>query len=123
MRGNAAGNEITETDGETKLVSNEQREKWGEVWRLNVKKYSNMYLHVHLSDEDAGDAFGIVAFRVGRSKQLLTFPLLKAVEEGWVQDVLQHLENRTKTHISMILLIKTFFHLLRGICNLQERRN
>lgn len=84
-----------------------------------MKKYSNMHLHVHLSDEDAGDAFGIVAFRVRRSKQLLTFPLLKAVEESWVQDVLQHLGNGTK-HISMILLIKTFFPLAEG--NMQPSR-
>lgn len=38
MRGNAAGNEISETDGETKLLSNEQRKMEGEVSRLNVKK-------------------------------------------------------------------------------------
>lgn len=34
---------------------------------------------VYLSDEDAGNAFRIVPFRVRWSKQLLTFPFLKAV--------------------------------------------
>lgn len=56
---------------------------------------------MYLSDEDTGDAFRIVSFRVGRSKQLLTFPFLKAVQEGWIQDVLQHLRNR-KTPGEMI---------------------
>lgn len=52
---------------------------------------ASMCVHVYLSDEDAGNTFRIVSFRVGRSKQLLTFTLLKAVQESWVQDVLKHL--------------------------------
>ncbi len=50
--------------------------------------------HVYLCDEDTGNAFRIVSLRVGRSKQLLPFPLLKAVQEGWIQDVLQHLKQK-----------------------------
>lgn len=46
---------------------------------------------VYLGDEDTRNAFGIVSLGVGRSKQLLTFPLFEAVQEGWIQDVLQHL--------------------------------
>lgn len=47
----------------------------------------------YLSNEDTGNAFRVVSFRVGRSKQLLTFSLLKAVQEGWIQDVLEYLWN------------------------------
>lgn len=54
-------------------------------------------LHVYLSDEDTGYAFRIVSFRVGRSEELLTFPFLKAVQEGWIQDVLQHLLKMKKS--------------------------
>lgn len=46
---------------------------------------------LYLGDEDAGDALGVVSLRVGRSQKLLPLPLLKAVQERWVQDVLQHL--------------------------------
>lgn len=54
----------------------------------------------YLSDKDAGDALGIVAFRVGWSKQLLAFPFLKAVQEGRVQDMLQHLINiKRRSHL------------------------
>ncbi len=40
MKGNAAGNEIKETDGEMKLLSDEQRQKGSKqaVSRLSVKK-------------------------------------------------------------------------------------
>lgn len=85
MRGNAAGNEIREADEETKSLINEQKKKKGEMSRLNVKKIfwqeekESVCVHVYLSDEDTGNTFRIVSFRVGRSKQLLTFPLLKAV--------------------------------------------
>ena len=72
-------------------MSNDQRKNGGEVRMLNVRKDVEYVLHVYLGDEDTGDAFRIVSLRVGRSKQLLTFPLLKAVQEGWIQDVLQHL--------------------------------
>lgn len=51
---------------------------------------------VYLSDKDTGYAVWIVAFRVGWSKQLLAFPLLKAVQEGWIQYVLQHLYGQKK---------------------------
>ena len=98
MRGNAAGNEIRETDGEAKLVSNEQRRRgWGGEGASRLKDVERKSVLVYLSDEDAGNAFRIVSFRVGRSEQLLTFPLLKAVEEGRIQDVLQHLGNRDDT--------------------------
>lgn len=100
MRGNAAVNEIRETDGETKLLNNEQRKKGGEwMWRLlrAGKIYLQACVHVYLSDEDTGNAFWIVSFGVGRSKQLLTFPLLKAMQEGWIQDVLKHLWNSKTT--------------------------
>lgn len=46
---------------------------------------------MYLGDEDTGNAFRVVSFRVGRPEQLLTFSLLKAIQEGWIQDVLQHL--------------------------------
>lgn len=39
MRGNAAGNEIREMDGKTKLLNNEQRKKGVDVSRLNVNKH------------------------------------------------------------------------------------
>lgn len=52
---------------------------------------------MYLGDEDTRNAFGVVSFGVGRSKQLLTFPLFKAVQEGWIQDVLQHLWNKVKS--------------------------
>lgn len=55
---------------------------------------------MYLSDEDARNAFGVVSFGVGRSKQLLTFPLFEAVQEGWIQDVLQHLGNKGKEFTS-----------------------
>lgn len=61
----------------------------GRVSRLKVETLKGD--KDYLSDEDAGDAFRIVSFRVGRSKQLFTFPLFKAVQESWIQDVLQHL--------------------------------
>lgn len=47
--------------------------------------------HLYLSDEDTGDTLGVVPLWVGGSQQLLSFPFLKAVQEGWIQDVLQHL--------------------------------
>lgn len=37
MRGNAAGNEIRGADGETKLLSNEQRKQRGEVSRVECE--------------------------------------------------------------------------------------
>ena len=58
--------------------------------------HTNKSVRVYLSDENTGDAFRVVPFRVGRSKQLLTFPLLKAVQEGWIQDVLQYLFSEEK---------------------------
>lgn len=60
-----------------------------------------IYLQMYLGDEDAGNAFRIVSFRIGRSKQLLTFSLLKAVEEGWIQDVLQHLLKEEKWNLQL----------------------
>lgn len=48
-------------------------------------------MYSYLCDEDTGNAFRIISFRVRWSKQLLTFPFLKAVQEGWIQDVLKHL--------------------------------
>lgn len=57
-----------------------------------------MSASVHLGDEDACDAFRVVPFRVWWSEQLLAFPLLKAVEEGWIQDVLQHLKEEGENY-------------------------
>ena len=48
----------------------------------------------YLGDEDAGDALGVVSLGVGGAQALLPLPLLKAVEDCWVQYVLQHLEDR-----------------------------
>lgn len=56
--------------------------------RLREKKHIT---YDYLSDEDAGDALWVVSFWVGRPKELFTFPLLKALQESWVQDVLQYL--------------------------------
>lgn len=38
-------------------------------------------VRVYLCDEHTGNAFRIVPFGVGGSEQLLTFPLLEAVQE------------------------------------------
>lgn len=64
--------------------------------KVETRTLMRVSLHVYLRDEDAGYALRVVPFRVWWSKQLLTFPLLKAVEEGWIQDVLQHLSARKK---------------------------
>lgn len=67
---------------------------------LHLNKQTERGICVHscgyLSDEDTGDALRIVSFGVRRPKQLLTFTLLKAVQEGRVQDVLQHLTQDKK---------------------------
>lgn len=60
------------------------------------------YVCVHLSDEDTGDALGIVSLGVRWSKKLLSFHLLKAVQEGRIQDVLQHLKTRNETHLNCL---------------------
>lgn len=55
------------------------KKKGGEESGQNDKREESVCLHGYLSDEDTGDAFRIVSFRVWWSKQLLTFPLLEAV--------------------------------------------
>lgn len=62
-----------------------------------------MKTRLYLGDEDTGDALRVVPFRVGGSQQLLAFALLKAVEEGGIQDVLQHLKDKTNTKTYFLL--------------------
>lgn len=83
------GNEIRDT----KLLNNESgrgngRESvlrtgvWAgrktvEVKKINARRH--LRAHTYLGDEDAGNAFRIVPFGIGRAEELLSFALLKAV--------------------------------------------
>lgn len=60
---------------------------------------------VYLGDEDTSDALRVVTLWIGWPKELLAFPFLKAVQEGWVQDVLQHLDNEQKIIYKLNLFI------------------
>lgn len=74
------------------MMTNEQRKDASRL-RAGKKNREEPQTEGYLRDEDAGDALRVVSFWVGRPQELLTFSLLKAMQEGWVEDVLQHLLN------------------------------
>lgn len=88
MKAKAAGNAFIKRVERIKLLSNDKQKNRQLRVKLFQRKTESL---CYLSNEDTGDAVRIVPFWVGWSKQLLPFTLFKAVQEGWIEDVLQDL--------------------------------